>query len=47
MENCRLSGISRKVWIGAGSPRHMATLSPGDLTRLANAEPMDAVGEAA
>lgn len=35
-----------RVWIGAGSPRHMATLAPGDLVRLAKAEPMDAVSEA-
>ena len=34
------------VWIGAGSPRHMATLTPSDLVRLAKAEPMDAVTEA-
>lgn len=31
------------VWIGAGSPKHMARVSPGDLVRLAKAEPMDAV----
>jgi Cys-tRNA(Pro) deacylase len=36
-----------RVWIGAGSPRHMATLTPADLVRLARAEPMDAVIEAA
>jgi Cys-tRNA(Pro) deacylase len=36
-----------RVWIGAGSPRHMATLTPADLVRLARAEPMDAVTEAA
>jgi Cys-tRNA(Pro) deacylase len=35
------------VWIGAGSERHMARVSPGDLVRLAKAEPMDAVVEAA
>jgi Cys-tRNA(Pro) deacylase len=35
------------VWIGAGSPRHLATLAPADLVRLAKAEPMDAVAEAA
>jgi Cys-tRNA(Pro) deacylase len=33
----------RVVWIGAGSSRHMASLSPTDLVRLARAEPMDAV----
>jgi prolyl-tRNA editing enzyme YbaK/EbsC (Cys-tRNA(Pro) deacylase) len=31
------------VWVGAGSPRHMAGLSPGELVRVARAEPMDAV----
>jgi prolyl-tRNA editing enzyme YbaK/EbsC (Cys-tRNA(Pro) deacylase) len=36
-----------RVWIGAGSPRHLATLAPADLVRLAKAEPMDAVAEAA
>jgi Cys-tRNA(Pro) deacylase len=35
-----------RVWIGAGSSSHMATLSPSDLVRLAKAEPMDAVSEA-
>ncbi len=39
--------VHERVWIGAGSPRHMATLSPGDLVRLSKAEPMDAVAEAA
>jgi Cys-tRNA(Pro) deacylase len=33
----------RVVWIGAGSERHMAAVSPPDLVRLARAEPMDAV----
>lgn len=32
-----------RVWVGAGSPRHMATLASADLVRLARAEPMDAV----
>ena len=32
-----------KVWIGAGSTRHMAALAPADLVRLARAEPLDAV----
>jgi Cys-tRNA(Pro) deacylase len=36
-----------RIWIGAGSPRHMATLSPADLVRLAKAEPMDVVTDAA
>jgi prolyl-tRNA editing enzyme YbaK/EbsC (Cys-tRNA(Pro) deacylase) len=31
------------VWIGAGSTRHMAAVTPADLLRLAQAEPMDAV----
>jgi prolyl-tRNA editing enzyme YbaK/EbsC (Cys-tRNA(Pro) deacylase) len=31
------------VWIGAGSTRHMAAVTPADLVRLARAEPMDAV----
>ena len=34
------------VWIGAGSPSHLAALSPGDLVRLARARPIDAVQEA-
>jgi Cys-tRNA(Pro) deacylase len=38
--------VHDRVWIGAGSPSHMATLSPSDLVRLAKAEPMDAVSEA-
>lgn len=33
----------KRVWIGAGSPSHMAVLSPADLVRLARAQPMDAV----
>jgi prolyl-tRNA editing enzyme YbaK/EbsC (Cys-tRNA(Pro) deacylase) len=39
--------VHERVWIGAGSPKHMATLTPTDLVRLAKAEPMDAVVEAA
>ena len=39
--------VHERVWIGAGSPNHLATLAPGDLVRLAKAEPMDAVAEAA
>jgi prolyl-tRNA editing enzyme YbaK/EbsC (Cys-tRNA(Pro) deacylase) len=31
------------VWIGAGSKRHMAGLSPTELVRLARARPIDAV----
>jgi prolyl-tRNA editing enzyme YbaK/EbsC (Cys-tRNA(Pro) deacylase) len=34
------------VWIGAGSPSHLAALSPGDLVRLTRARPIDAVQEA-
>jgi prolyl-tRNA editing enzyme YbaK/EbsC (Cys-tRNA(Pro) deacylase) len=33
----------RVVWIGAGSSRHMAALSPAELMRLSRARPMDAV----
>jgi prolyl-tRNA editing enzyme YbaK/EbsC (Cys-tRNA(Pro) deacylase) len=33
------------VWIGAGSPRHMAALAPSDLVRIARARPVDAVSE--
>jgi prolyl-tRNA editing enzyme YbaK/EbsC (Cys-tRNA(Pro) deacylase) len=36
-----------RVWVGAGSPRHMAGLAPAELVRLARAQPMDAVGERA
>lgn len=35
-----LLGLGR-VWVGAGSTRHMAGLAPGELLRLANAEPLD------
>lgn len=35
------------VWIGAGSTNHLAALKPSDLVRLAHAETMDAVAEAA
>lgn len=34
------------VWVGAGSPRHLARLGPGELVRLSRAQPMDAVQEA-
>jgi prolyl-tRNA editing enzyme YbaK/EbsC (Cys-tRNA(Pro) deacylase) len=34
-----------RVWVGAGSTRHMAGLSPRDLVRLSRAEPIDAVQE--
>ena len=33
----------KRVWIGAGSPRHMAMIAPGDLVRLARAQAMDVV----
>jgi prolyl-tRNA editing enzyme YbaK/EbsC (Cys-tRNA(Pro) deacylase) len=33
----------RLVWIGAGSDRHMAGLSPTELVRLSRARPMDVV----
>ncbi len=36
--------LSREVvWVGAGSPRHMAGLAPTELMRLARARPVDAV----
>jgi prolyl-tRNA editing enzyme YbaK/EbsC (Cys-tRNA(Pro) deacylase) len=34
------------VWVGAGSPRHMAGLSPLDLARLAHADVEDLADEA-
>jgi Cys-tRNA(Pro) deacylase len=34
-----------RVWVGAGSTRHMAGLSPRDLVRLSRAEPVDAIQE--
>ena len=33
----------KRVWVGAGSPKHMAALAPADLVRLARAHAMDAV----
>jgi len=33
----------KRVWVGAGSPNHMAELSSADLVRLARAQVMDAV----
>ncbi len=33
----------RRVWVGAGSPSHMAVVAPSDLVRLARAKPMDVV----
>ena len=35
------------VWIGAGSPSHLAALPPAELVRLARAVPMDAVQDPA
>jgi prolyl-tRNA editing enzyme YbaK/EbsC (Cys-tRNA(Pro) deacylase) len=29
------------VWIGAGTPRHMASLAPGELQRLTRARTVD------
>ena len=34
------------VWVGAGSARHLAALTPADLLRLARARPIDAVATA-
>jgi prolyl-tRNA editing enzyme YbaK/EbsC (Cys-tRNA(Pro) deacylase) len=31
------------VWIGAGSPTHMAGIAPAELMRLARARPVDAI----
>jgi prolyl-tRNA editing enzyme YbaK/EbsC (Cys-tRNA(Pro) deacylase) len=36
-----------EVWVGAGSPRHMACLRPAELARLSNARQMDAVEDRA
>ena len=33
------------VWVGAGSPHHLAALAPSELVRLARARPFDAVAE--
>ena len=33
------------VWIGAGSTRHMAMITPADLVRLARAKVIDAATE--
>ncbi len=33
------------VWIGAGSPRHMAALAPADLAKITKARVVDAVSE--
>jgi len=34
------------LWVGAGSERHLAALSPTELLRLSRARPMDVVEEA-
>jgi prolyl-tRNA editing enzyme YbaK/EbsC (Cys-tRNA(Pro) deacylase) len=36
----------RLVWIGAGSPNHLAAIPPPELVRLARAEPVDAAADA-
>jgi prolyl-tRNA editing enzyme YbaK/EbsC (Cys-tRNA(Pro) deacylase) len=36
-----------RVWVGAGSARHMVGLTPAELLRLARAQPMDAVQDGA
>jgi prolyl-tRNA editing enzyme YbaK/EbsC (Cys-tRNA(Pro) deacylase) len=41
----RLLFGERTVWIEAGSPRHVAALSPSQLMRLARAQPADLVAE--
>jgi prolyl-tRNA editing enzyme YbaK/EbsC (Cys-tRNA(Pro) deacylase) len=35
------------VWIGAGSPRHLAAIAPRELLRLSRADPVDVVQESA
>jgi prolyl-tRNA editing enzyme YbaK/EbsC (Cys-tRNA(Pro) deacylase) len=37
----------KRVWVGAGSPNHMAVVSSADLVRLARAHPIDAVEQPA
>ena len=32
---------NERVWIGAGSPRHLASLPPSELVRLSRAQPAD------
>ena len=34
-----------EVWVGAGSPTHLAALRPAELVRLSRARPVDAVQE--
>ena len=33
------------LWIGAGTPRHMAALAPGDLVKVSRAQSADLVSE--
>jgi Cys-tRNA(Pro) deacylase len=35
--------VHERVWVGAGSERHMAGLAPGDIVRLTKARAIDAV----
>ena len=37
--------VHDRVWVGAGSTKHMVGIAPRDLVRLARAEPVDAVQE--
>ena len=36
-----------RVWVGAGSPNHLAGMPPGELVRLSRAEPADISGGSA
>jgi prolyl-tRNA editing enzyme YbaK/EbsC (Cys-tRNA(Pro) deacylase) len=36
--------VHERVWVGAGSPHHLASLAPPELVRLARAQAVDAVG---
>ncbi len=38
--------LSEAVWIGAGSPKHIACLTPAELVRLSRAEQLDLVVDA-
>jgi prolyl-tRNA editing enzyme YbaK/EbsC (Cys-tRNA(Pro) deacylase) len=37
--------LSDSVWIGAGSPKHVACLAPAELVRLSGAEQLDLVAD--
>lgn len=39
--------VHERVWVGAGSPFHLAGLAPAELVRVARARPMDVVQRAA